>query len=365
MRIANLVVDTEVLLAPMAAVTDLPFRTICEEHGVGLTITEFLSASALCAGAQKTVDKLTPSLFGRRFGVQIFGREPVALAQAAQMARDIGAALVDINMGCPAKRVVAGACGSALMKEPELAQELVRTVRAALPAEIPVTVKHRAGWDDRHLNAPEFACAMVEAGAAMITVHGRTRTQGFSGKASLEIIKKVRQAVPLQVPVVGNGDVMSLGDYDRMRSETGCDAVMIGRGALGNPWLFRDIRAWLAGEKLAGPPSLTERREVFLRHVELMQQHTPEKRILHELRKAVAWYTKGLPGSADLRDNSRTPSLPGELIAMTAQFFIEQAARGRHQLGPGPARAVPAGAGPAAADDGAPGEAAPLASAQP
>lgn len=368
MRIANLVVDTEVLLAPMAAVTDLPFRTICEEHGVGLTITEFLSASALCAGAQKTVDKLTPSLFGRRFGVQIFGREPAALAQAAQMARDIGAALVDINMGCPAKRVVAGACGSALMKEPELAQELVRTVRAALPTEIPVTVKHRAGWDDRHLNAPEFACAMVEAGAAMITVHGRTRTQGFSGKASLEIIKKVRQAVPQKVPVVGNGDVVSLADYDRMRSATGCDAVMIGRGALGNPWLFRDIRAWLAGEPLAGPPSLTERREVFLRHVELMQQHTPEKRILHELRKAVAWYTKGLPGSADLRDNSRTPSLPEELIAMTAQFFVEQATRGRYQPGPGP-RAVPAGAGAvpaAAADDfGTPGEAATLGSAQP
>jgi nifR3 family TIM-barrel protein len=333
MRIANLVVDTEVLLAPMAAVTDLPFRTICEEHGVGLTITEFLSASALCAGAQKTVDKLTPSLFGRRFGVQIFGREPAALAQAAQMARDIGASLVDINMGCPAKRVVAGACGSALMKEPELAQELVRTVRAALPPEIPVTVKHRAGWDDRHLNAPEFACAMVEAGAAMITVHGRTRTQGFSGKASLDIIKKVRQEVPAAVPVVGNGDVVSLADYDRMRSATGCDAVMIGRGALGNPWLFRDIRAWLAGEPAAGPPSLGERRAVFLRHVELMQQHTPEKRILHELRKAVAWYTKGLPGSADLRDNSRTPSLPGELIAMTAQFFVDQQTRGRHPLG--------------------------------
>jgi tRNA-dihydrouridine synthase B len=172
---------------------------------------------------------------------------------------------------------------------------------------------------------------MVEAGAAMITVHGRTRTQGFSGKSSLEIIKKVRAQVPSHIPVVGNGDVLSLLDYARMRTETGCDAVMIGRGALGNPWLFRDIANWLAGRPEAGPPSLAERRAVFLRHVELMREHSPEKRILHELRKAVAWYTKGLPGSADLRDNSKTPSEPAELIAMTAQFFLEQGLRGGRQ----------------------------------
>jgi len=322
MQVGPLVINPEVLLAPMAAVTDLPFRTICEEHGVGLTITEFLSANALCAGAEKTVAKLTASLGGRRFGVQIFGREPDALAQAARIAQGIGASLVDINMGCPAKRVVAGACGSALMKEPELAQVLVRAVRQALPLEIPVTVKHRAGWDDRHLNAPEFACAMVEAGAAMITVHGRTRTQGFSGSSSLEIIKKVRDAVPAHVPVVGNGDVTTLDGYVRMRVETGCDAVMIGRGALGNPWLFRDIRAWLAGEKPPGAPSLAERRQVFLRHVELMRGHTPPKRIIHELRKAVAWYTKGLPNSASLRDHSASPPLPEELVAATAQYFL-------------------------------------------
>ena len=329
MQIANLTVDTDVLLAPMAAVTDLPFRTICEEHGVGLTITEFLSANALCAGAKKELAKLTASVDGRRFGVQIFGRVPEALAQAAQMARDIGAALVDINMGCPAKRVVAGACGSALMREPELAQDLVRAVRAALPAHIPVTVKHRAGWDDRHLNGPEFACALVEAGAAMITVHGRTRTQGFSGKSSLEIIKKVREAVPRHVPVVGNGDVKTLEDYIRMRVETGCDAVMIGRGALGNPWLFRDIRAWLNGQTPPGPPSHEDRRAVFLRHVDLMQRHTPEKKIIHELRKAVAWYTKGLPDSAVLRDQAAAPKDPNELIAATAQYFLDLTTRRR------------------------------------
>lgn len=226
---------------------------------------------------------------------------------------------------------VAGACGSALMKEPELAQEIVKAVRAALPADIPVTVKHRAGWDEKHLNAPEFACAMVEAGAAMITVHGRTRTQGFSGKSSLDIIRKVREAVPMHVPVVGNGDVVSLLDYVRMRTETGCDAVMIGRGALGNPWLFRDIRAWLRGEPAPGAPTVEERSEVFLRHCELMRGRTEEKRLIHEIRKAVAWYTKGLPGSADLRDQSKAPRDPDALIAVTVAYFAELA-KGRPRL---------------------------------
>src|SRR5437764_1083762 len=194
MFVGKLQIDPPVLLAPMAAVTDLPFRTVCEEMGIGITITEFLSAHALTEGAKKAVDKMTPSLDGRRFGVQIFGREGEVLARAARIAVEIGASLVDINMGCPAKRVVAGACGSALMKEPELAQELVRAVRAAVPQTLPVTVKHRAGWDERHLNAPEFACAMVEAGAAMITVHGRPRTQGFSGQSGRAMMLRCKCA---------------------------------------------------------------------------------------------------------------------------------------------------------------------------
>src|SRR3954469_882289 len=242
MRVGSIPVDPPTLLAPMAAVTDLPFRTICEEHGVGLTITEFLSAHALSAGDPKTTGKLTASLDGRRFGVQIFGREPEMMDKAAKMAVSIGASLVDINMGCPAKRVVAGECGSGLMREPQIAQELVRAVVAAVPANIPVTVKHRAGWDQAHRNAPEFACAMVEAGAKMITVHGRTRTQGFSGKSDPDIIKLVRQTVPAHIPVVGNGDVLTVEDFLRLRDHTGCDAVMIGRGALGNPWLFARLR---------------------------------------------------------------------------------------------------------------------------
>ena len=301
MRIGNIPVETPVLLAPMAAVTDLPFRTVCEEFGVGFTITEFLSAHALAAGDPKTTGKLTASLGGRRFGVQIFGREEPKMAEAARLAVSIGASIVDINMGCPAKRVVAGECGSALMREPEIAQILVRTVVAAVPSHVPVTVKHRAGWDQGHRNAPEFACAMVEAGAQMITVHGRTRTQGFSGKSDLEIIRLVREAVPAHIPVVGNGDVIDVEGYLRMREQTGCDAVMIGRGAMGNPWLFARLREVAAGRPDPGPPGLDERIAVFRRHVDLIEALKPGKRMLHEVRKACAWYARGLYGCNQLR----------------------------------------------------------------
>jgi nifR3 family TIM-barrel protein len=305
----------------MAAVTDLPFRTVCEEHGVGLTITEFLSANALSAGAKKTTDKLTPSLHGRPFGVQIFGRDLEMMVRGAEMAVGIGARLVDINMGCPAKRVVAGECGSALMKEPSLAQELVRAVRRALPSEVPVTVKHRAGWDERHKNAPEFACAMVEAGAAMITVHGRTRTQGFSGECDRDVIRKVRSAMPRDIPLVGNGDVVDVVGYRRMREETGCDAVMIGRGALGNPFLFRSLGAIARGEPDPGPPTLEERAAVFRRHVELMLEHTSPARQFVEVRKACAWYAKGLRGANALRQCVWTLSDVGAIVARANEFW--------------------------------------------
>jgi nifR3 family TIM-barrel protein len=301
MRVGSIPVDPPVILAPMAAVTDLPFRTVAEEHGVGITITEFLSAHALSVGDPRTLGKLTASLNGRRFGVQIFGREEEMLARGAEIALAIGASLVDINMGCPAKRVVAGECGSALMREPLIAQRLVRAVKGALPADVPVTVKHRAGWDHAHKNAPEFACAMVEAGARMITVHGRTRTQGFAGQADLEIIRLVREAVPAAIPVVGNGDVVDVAGYVRMRETTGCDAVMIGRGAQGNPWLFSRIGAVAAGGEDPGPPTLEERRDVFRRHVALIGELKRGPRVLHEVRKACAWYARGLYGCNKLR----------------------------------------------------------------
>jgi tRNA-dihydrouridine synthase B len=330
MRIGDLVVETPVLLAPMAAVTDLPFRTVAEELGVGLTITEFLSAHALAVGDPKTTDKLTASLDGRRFGVQIFGREESMMEDAARLAVAIGASLVDINMGCPAKRVVAGECGSALMREPAIAQALVRAVIRAVPAHVPVTVKHRAGWNETHKNAPEFACALVEAGAKMITVHGRTRTQGFAGKSDLEIIRAVRAAVPGHIPVVGNGDVVDVDGYLRMREQTGCDAVMIGRGAMGNPWLFARLREVTAGRPDPGPPALAERLAVFRRHVDLIERlKGGNPRTLHEVRKACAWYARGLYGCNALRLKVwEAPDLAGAR-ALVEEYFAQLLERQR------------------------------------
>jgi tRNA-dihydrouridine synthase B len=321
MRIGDLQLTPGALLAPMEAVTDLPFRTVCEELGAALTFTEFLSAEALTRGATKAVGRMWPSLNGRKFVVQVFGREPDALARAAEMAAEVGATIVDINMGCPAKKVTAGLCGSALMREPALAAELVAAVRRALPARIPVTVKHRAGWDENSQNAAEFARRLVDVGAAMITVHGRTRAQGFSGVARMEPIAAVRAALPPHIPVVGNGDVKDAAAYQRMRRETGCDAVMIGRGAMGNPWIFQTLAALETGAPDPGPPSLAERRRVWRRHAALVEEHAPPKMRLHELRKTLAWYSRGLYGGSSLRQRGFSVAEPAALLELGEAFF--------------------------------------------
>jgi nifR3 family TIM-barrel protein len=305
----------------MEAVTDLPFRTVCEELGAVMTYTEFLSAEALTRGASKAVGRMLPSLGGRRFAVQIFGRQPAVLARAAEMAVDVGASILDINMGCPAKRVTAGLCGSALMREPELAVELVTAVRRVVPTEIPVTVKHRLGWDDCSLNAPVFSRALVDAGAALITVHGRTRAQGFSGQARMAPIAEVRAALPAEVPVVANGDVRTVDDWRRALAETGCDAVMIGRGAMGNPWLFRSVAALARGGQDPGPPSLAERQAVWRRHAALVLEHAVERMWIHELRKTLAWYSRSLRGGAEVRTRAGQLKEPQALLDLGEAFW--------------------------------------------
>jgi nifR3 family TIM-barrel protein len=207
------------------------------------------------------------------------------------------------------------------MREPELAAELVEAVRKVVPASIPVTVKHRLGWDDASLNAPAFARRLVAAGAALVTVHGRTRSQGFSGQARLEPIAAVRAELPREIPVIGNGDVKTVADYVRMKDATGVDGVMIGRGSMGNPWLFRSLRALAAGEPDPGPPTIEERRSVWRRHAELVLQHSPEKMRLHELRKTVAWYSRGLFGGAQLRQACFEQDTPDDLFALGNRFF--------------------------------------------
>jgi tRNA-dihydrouridine synthase B len=333
MLIGNVDIGPGALLAPMEAVTDLPFRTVCEEHGAALTTTEFLSAQALTRGAVKAKGRMWKSLGERRFAVQVFGREPEVLARAAVMAADIGASIVDINMGCPARKVTAGLCGSALMREPDLAARIVATVRAALPAGVPVTVKHRAGWDDLSLNAADFARRMVDAGAALVTVHGRTRAQGFSGAVRLAPIAEVRRALPQTIPVVGNGDVNGVAAYLDMKHETGCDAVMIGRGARGNPWLFRDIRAIEEGRPLPEPPGVGERREVWRRHADLVCEYAAPKMVLHEVRKTLAWYSRGLHCGAELRHRCFAESDPKQLLDLGESFFARLAEREASQSG--------------------------------
>lgn len=321
MRVGPVEIEPGALLAPMEAVTDLPFRTICEEAGAALTYTEFLSAEALTRGAEKALGRMAKSLEGRPFAVQVFGRDPIVVARAALMAVDIGAVVLDINMGCPAKKVTAGLCGSALMREPALASRIVATVRAAIPSSIPVTVKHRAGWDDLSLNAAEFAQQMVDAGASLITVHGRTRAQGFSGTVRLSAIASVRKALASTIPVVGNGDIRTMADYLIMKRETGCDAVMIGRAVRGNPWLFRDIRALELGKPIPPPPDISEIQRVWQHHADLVQAYSPSKMVLHELRKTLAWYSRGLWGGSELRGQVFGEGSPQAVREMGERFF--------------------------------------------
>jgi tRNA-dihydrouridine synthase B len=327
MLVGDIDIGPGALLAPMEAVTDLPFRTVCEEHGAAMTYTEFLSAQALTRGAVKATSRMWPSLGGRKFAVQVFGREPEVVAEAARMAADVGASIVDINMGCPARKVTAGLCGSALMREPELATQIVIAVRKALPSRIPVTVKHRSGWDDLSLNAPEFARRMVEAGAALVAVHGRTRAQGFSGTVNLSTIAEVRRALPKAVPVVGNGDVSSVAGYLTMKRETGCDAVMIGRGCRGNPWLFRAVLAVEDGKPPPAPPDVAERRAVWRRHADLVVEYAAPKMVLHELRKTLAWYSRGLHSGAELRNRCFAEPDPHAVLDLGEAFFSRLAER--------------------------------------
>ena len=319
MRVGPLTIDPPLLLAPMAAVTNPPMRTLCEEMGCGFTLTEFLPAHAVARGIEKIVRNIAPASAGRPFGVQIFGRVASDMAAAARAAIAADAALVDINMGCPAKRVVAGECGSALMRSPEVAADLVVAVREALPPHVPVTVKIRAGWDEGHKNAPEFAARMVEAGAAMITVHGRTRTQGFSGRADWEIIGRVKRAV--DVPVVGNGDVVDGDSMRALMDASGCDGVMIGRGAMGNPWIFSRLKEVLQGRPDPGPPSAAERHATLRRHYALYLGWVDERRAVNEMRKHLGWYSRGLPQSADFRARVQTLASVAQVLAEVDSFF--------------------------------------------
>lgn len=297
MKIRDVAFNDIAFLAPMAGVTDIAFREVCTAFGAAYTVTEMVSAKGLVMGDKKSAQLLTLGREENIAGAQIFGDDPIIMAEAARKCLEFHPAIVDINMGCPAPKVAMNGGGASLMKDPKLAGEIVKAVRNAV--DIPVTAKIRKGWDDAGVNAVYMAQVLEANGADAITVHGRTRQQMYSGSVDYEIIAKVKKAV--SVPVIGNGDVTDVYSAAGMLEKTGCDAVMIGRGAFGNPWLFREINAYLRDGTVVPPPLLEEKMSVMLKHIAKMIEYKGEYTAMREARRHAAYYTKGLRGGAKFR----------------------------------------------------------------
>ncbi len=298
LRFGDIVLDNPVILAPMAGVSDAPFRRLARRFGVGLAVSEMIASKAMVRAHTKTLRMSSALEDEGPLSVQIAGCEPETMADAARMNRDRGAAIIDINMGCPAKKIVNGEAGAALMKDEILAGRIIEQVVRAVDA--PVTVKMRLGWDEGSINAPRLARIAQESGAVLVTVHGRTRSQFYGGQANWRAIGEVKRAVA--IPIVGNGDVTTLDDAKDMLEQSGADGVMIGRGSYGRPWFPGQVARFLAtGERLPDP-SLAERYAILREHYEAMLDHYGPDAGLRMGRKHIAWYTRGIPGSAEFRD---------------------------------------------------------------
>lgn len=287
-----------VILAPMAGVTDAPFRVLAHEFGCPMAYSEMVSAVGINYRNAHTLKMLRTTPAERPMAMQLFGRDPAMLARAASFVQELGVAdAIDFNLGCPAPKIARGGAGSALLKEPQRVTEILTALRRVVT--LPLTVKMRLGWDAGHIVALEVARRAEAAGADAIAVHGRTREQFYSGRADWEAIAAVKRAV--SVPVIGNGDVRTVDDLQRMLDATGCDGVMVGRAAQGNPWLFRQLTTYLRTGRRTDGPTPSERAEIIMRHLDMLVAVDGELG-LREMRKHAAWYTRGLPGSARLRD---------------------------------------------------------------
>lgn len=315
--IGSVTLPNQLILAPMAGVTDLAFRQICREHGAGLTVTEMASAKALEYGDKKTPRLLRLAGGEHPASAQIFGSDPACMARSAKRALELsGCDIIDINMGCPAPKIVGNGDGSALMKSPDLAARIVAAVKQAVP--VPVTVKFRMGWDAQSVNCVEFARLCEQAGADMVAVHGRTRSQQYGGTANWDIIRAVKEAV--SIPVAANGDVFAPQDVPRILAHTGADFVMIGRGSLGDPWIFERAHALMQTGVLPSLPPFAERIDTAVRQIELAVADKGERVALLEARKHVNWYLKGVSHVRDFKKRISALTRLDELYALADEM---------------------------------------------
>jgi nifR3 family TIM-barrel protein len=323
-------IDPPLVLAPLAGYTDRAFRGLVRRSGgCGLVVTEMVSSEGLTRGSRFSRQIAAVTFEERPVGIQVFGSDPARMADAAAVVEELGASLVDINMGCPVRKVTRTGAGAALMCDVERAAEIVS--RMAKSTRVPVTAKIRSGWDKDHINAPEVAAALEDAGASAVTVHPRCRSEQHRGRAAWKVITAVKRAV--RIPVIGNGDVSTTDDARAMFEETGVDGIMVGRGALKNPWVFRQIEQGLSGITI-GRPSIEDYREALDFFIAGLSEYLPERAVVNRTKALIGWITKGLPGGAELRRNIYASKSLSEVTDIFESFFSHQSSVISHQQSP-------------------------------